>query len=70
MKPFNAVRKYGRQAAVGAVILAPMSAMAEVPTTVTSAITTAVEDVGTIGGLILAVIVAIAAFAWMRKITH
>lgn len=52
---------------VFAVAVTSLSAMAEVPASVTSTITTAVADVATIGAAILGVVVGIAAFAWMRR---
>lgn len=46
------------------------NALAAVPASVTTAITDAVADVGTIGAAILGVIIVIAAFNWMRKPIH
>jgi hypothetical protein len=46
---------------------AAVSAQAAVPESVTTAIGTAVTDIGTIGALILGVVVAIAGFAWIRR---
>jgi hypothetical protein len=43
------------------------SANAEVPASVTTAITTAVADVGVIGAAVLAVVIAIFAFKWLRR---
>jgi len=45
-----------------------VNVFAAVPASVTSGISDAVADVGTIGAAILGVIIVIAAFAWMRKI--
>jgi len=42
-------------------------ASAAVPASVTTGITDAVTDVGTIGAAILGVIIVIAAFGWMRR---
>ncbi|ELN4693600.1 phage coat protein [Pseudomonas nitroreducens] len=42
-------------------------AMADVPTSVNTAITDAGTDAATIGGLVLVVIVGIAAFKFMRR---
>ena len=42
-------------------------ANAAVPADVTTAITAAVTDVGTVGAAILGVIVAIMAFKWLRR---
>lgn len=43
-------------------------ASAEVPESVTDAITAAVADVGTVGAAILGVIIAIVAFSWIRRV--
>lgn len=43
------------------------AAFAAVPASVTTGITDAVADVGTIGAAILGVIIVIAAFGWMRR---
>ncbi len=43
------------------------TAYAAVPASVTTGITDAVADVGTIGAAILGVIIVIAAFGWMRR---
>ena len=45
----------------------PSIASAAVPASVTTGITDAVADVGTIGAAILGVIIVIAAFGWMRR---
>lgn len=47
--------------------LAPSIALAAVPAFVTTAITDAVADVGTVGGLVIGVVVIVFAFAMMRK---
>lgn len=47
-----------------------LQAFAAVPVSVTSGITDAVADVGTIGALILGVVIAIAGFMWIRKPIH
>ncbi|MDP3662060.1 MAG: major capsid protein [Nitrosomonas sp.] len=52
---------------VGASALTPFAAFAAVPASVTTGITDAVADVGTIGAAILGVIIVIAAFGWMRR---
>lgn len=44
------------------------SASAAIPAAVTTAITDGVADVTTIGGSILAVVVAIVGFGWLRRI--
>lgn len=41
---------------------------AEVPASVTTGITGAVSDVGTIGGLVMGVIIAIVAFVWLKRV--
>lgn len=55
---------------VGGVVATTQSAFAAVPTAVTETITEAVTDVGTIGAAILIVVVAVAAFNWLRKPVH
>lgn len=50
------------------VAVAPMSAFAEVPATVTTAIGDAVTDVGTIGAAILGVVIGIVVFNWLRRV--
>lgn len=67
---FSTLRKYAVMA-IGAVLgFFGVSAHAAVPASVTTAITDAVADVGTIGAAILGVIIVIAAFNWMRKPIH
>lgn len=44
------------------------SAHAELPASVTTAITDATTDVGTAGAAILGVVIAIVAFAWIRRV--
>ena len=67
----NALRKTAKAALVAigisTAILAP-SAQAAVPADVTTAITTAVTDVATIGGAVIVVFVAIKAWKWLRGI--
>lgn len=50
------------------VAVAPMSAFAEVPASVTTAIGEAVTDVGTIGAAILGVVIGIVVFNWLRRV--
>ena len=55
-----------------ALLFAPLAAIpsiasAAVPASVTTGISDAVADVGTIGAAILGVIIVIAAFGWMRR---
>ena len=52
---------------VGASSLVPFSLFAAVPASVTTGITDAVTDVGTIGAAIMGVVIVIAAFSWMRR---
>ncbi|QIE91151.1 major capsid protein [Pseudomonas nitroreducens] len=58
-------RSLGAAAAAG--FLAVQQAHADVPAPVSAAITAAGEDAATIGGLVLVVIVGIAAFKYMRR---
>lgn len=44
------------------------STFAAVPASVSTGITDAVADVGTIGGLVMGVIVAIVAFVWLKRV--
>jgi hypothetical protein len=58
-----------RFAAVAALATAGMSAAhAELPATIGAAVTSATADVASAGGLILGVVVAIAAVAWVRRV--
>ncbi|MFL9711440.1 major capsid protein [Methylobacillus sp. Pita1] len=50
------------------VAVAPLSAFAEVPASVTTAIGDAVTDVGTIGAAILGVVIGIVVFNWLRRV--
>lgn len=55
-----------------ALLFAPLAAIpsiasAAVPASVTTAISDAVADVGTVGGLVIGVVVIVFAFAMMRK---
>lgn len=69
MKRFNAARKYGRQIVAGTAVMAAgiLPAMAAVDTGVTTALGDAKTDVATIGGLVLTVIIAAAAFKYLRR---
>ncbi len=69
MKYLNTVRKYGRKVAAGSVIAlgAVGTAMAEVPADATAALNEAKADGVTIGGIVLGVIIAIAAFKYIRR---
>lgn len=57
-----------KKSLLASLMLIPGYGVAAVPASVTSGITDAVTDVGTIGAAILGVIIVIAAFAWMRRI--
>lgn len=72
MKPFNQVRKYGRKAA-GAVVTVATSigySLANAAVDISATTTAAKADVETAGGLIIGVVVAIAAIAWIRRVVH
>ncbi|MCY1277697.1 Bacteriophage coat protein B [compost metagenome] len=64
----SAYGRRARQLAVGAgALVIGSAAMAEVPATATAALTTATTDVGTIGWAVFAVLIAAAAFKYMRR---
>lgn len=68
MQKKHILRRFlGAAAAVG--VLVAQQAHAEVPAAVTAALTAAGEDSATIGGLVLVVIIGIAAFKYMRRAT-
>lgn len=69
MKMMNTVRKYGRKVAAGSAIAlgAVGTAMAEVPAEATASLNDAKADGVTIGGIVLGVIIAIAAFKYIRR---
>lgn len=69
MKMFNTVREYGRKVAAGSAIAlgAVGTAMAEVPADATTALNDAKADGVAIGGIVLGVIIAIAAFKYIRR---
>ena len=52
---------------VGLSLFAPLAAMAAVPADVTTALETAQTDGVTVAGLVLGVIIAIAAFKYIRR---
>ncbi len=59
----------GFVAASGSMALAAVSsAHAELPASIGTAVTEATTDVASAGGLILGVVVAIAAVAWVRRV--
>ncbi|GJL73523.1 MAG: hypothetical protein NMNS01_27220 [Nitrosomonas sp.] len=58
----------GKQIAVGSgLMVVAGSSHAAVDAAITTAITTAGTDVGTVGGAVFAVLVAAAAFKWLRR---
>jgi coat protein B len=58
----------GKQIAVGSgLMIVAGSSHAAVDAAITTAITTAGTDVGTVGGAVFAVLVAAAAFKWLRR---
>lgn len=69
MKSFNAVRKYGRQLVAGTAVLVASAtpAFAAIDEGVTTALGDAKADVLTVGGLVLVVLVAAAAFKYVRR---
>ncbi|MDC7832370.1 major capsid protein [Pseudomonas benzopyrenica] len=66
---FNRVRTIGTQVLFGALVTASGigMAMAELPAEATSATTTAKTDANTLGGIVLAILIGIAAYKWIRK---
>jgi len=46
----------------------PSLSWADVPASVTAGITSAVSDVGSIGALVMGVIIAIVAFTWLKRV--
>jgi len=65
----NVARKYGPKVLAGAALVPVMigSAFAEVPTEVSTALAEAKTDSVSVAGIVIGIIVAIAAFAFMRK---
>lgn len=55
------------KAAAAAVLAAPVMAMAALPTAVTTEFDTIKTDLGTVGGLVIACVLVLVAFAWIRK---
>lgn len=72
MKPFKQAQKYGRKLAVFAsgVALSAYSTLSLAAVDISAATATAKTDVETAGALIIGVVVAIAAIAWIRKVAH
>lgn len=73
MKLFKQVKKYGRQVAVtvtGAALAVGSTVASAAGIDISAATTTAIADVGTAGGLIIGVMVAVAAVAWIRRVVH
>lgn len=65
------MNKFSRFAAVAALAATGMSAAhAELPASVKTAVDAAVVDVGSAGAMILGVVVAIAAVAWVRRVVR
>lgn len=69
MKYYNACKKYGRKAAATGTGLVVMTgnAMAAVPAEVTTALGDAKTDTLAVAGLSLVIIIAVAAFKYMRR---
>lgn len=68
MQILSAVRRHAGKFGLGAAaLLASASSFAAVDTAVTTALDTAKTDVSTIGGLVLTVIIAAAAFKYLRR---
>ncbi|TKD46227.1 major capsid protein [Azotobacter chroococcum] len=68
MKLFNTARKYGSKIVLaGAALVASSGAFAALDTGVSTALTDAKADVATLGGLVLTVLVAAAAFKYLRR---
>jgi len=69
MKYMNTVRKFGRQVAAGSAIAMgyAVSAYAALPPEATAATGDAKADGMELGGLIIGVLIAIAAFKWLRR---
>ncbi|KPM97898.1 hypothetical protein AOR11_23920 [Vibrio alginolyticus] len=69
MKHMNTVRKFGRQVAAGSAIAMGFaaSAFAELPAEATSGMADAKADGLALGGLVLGVIIAIAALKYIRR---
>ncbi|MBP4049573.1 phage coat protein [Chromobacterium violaceum] len=68
MKFREIARRYGSRAALAAAMTtAAASALADVPEEVKTSITSSGKDAAIMGGLVLAVIVGIFGFKWMRK---
>lgn len=69
MKLTQIARKYGRSLVAGSAVMAAgiAPAMAAVSTEVSTALSDAKADVATVGGLVLVVIVAAAAFKYMHR---
>lgn len=69
MQVKNRVRSIGTNFVFGSLIMASGigMAMAELPAEATSATTTAKTDANTLGGIVLAILIGIAAYKWIRK---
>lgn len=62
------LRSYAVMALGAFLTLFGFNAHADVPAAVTAGITSAVSDVGSIGALVMGVIVAIVAFVWLKRV--
>ncbi|STB63797.1 major capsid protein [Chromobacterium violaceum] len=68
MKFREIARRYGSRAALAAAMTTvAATALADVPEEVKTSITNSGKDAAIMGGLVLAVIVGIFGFKWMRK---
>ncbi|GAA4492865.1 major capsid protein [Pseudaeromonas paramecii] len=69
MKYFQAARKYGSRVATGAAValMTAAPAFAELPTEVSTQMAETKTDAATMGGLGLVIVIAIAAFKYLRS---
>jgi len=69
MKALKLTRAIGTNFVFGSLIMASGigMAMAELPAEATSATTAAKTDSNTLGGIVLAILIGIAAYKWIRK---
>lgn len=67
MKFYRAARKYGSRVIGGGAAAGVGSAMAAVPTEVTTALAEMKADALTVAGLVIVALIAVAAFKFMRK---
>jgi hypothetical protein len=64
----SAVRSAAGRVVVGAGALVAATAARADGVDISAAVTAAKTDIGTAGGLIIGVVVAVAAFAWIRRV--